>query len=119
MELSGCEILDIDGCFDDGWCEGVVRVRLAADCDARELRCGVWIPDEEGLGLSSVFAVTVLGARPSMRAVILGAPYELRVPVKLMPGSDCSFKIECDHLVKNTGGDARSLSFKLTSLVIM
>lgn len=119
MDTSGLEISDYAGLHDDGWCEPHVRLRVTLDCHATEIRVGMWLKPEEGHPGVIICRLTHDDRRPVTRAVQLGIPTEVALPVDLGPGAELSFHIHCDHRVGDRAGDARDLSFKMTSLVAL
>jgi hypothetical protein len=120
MQISGLEILDSDGLhLDDDWCRWLVRMRVGAKCNARELRIGVWLPPGDSDAVGSLFTVTAANCRLVARALRFGEGMELKVPIDLSPGAELTFQVDCENVVTEKGADRRQLSFVMTSLVAM
>ncbi len=116
MQVSGLVICDSNGLHtEDDWCSPRVQLRVEANCHATELRVGIWLlADDDPIG--TLVSVTYAGARPVTRALKFDQLSEIVVPVRLQPGDDFSFQVDCEHLIKNKGEDKRMLSFVMTSL---
>lgn len=120
MDINGLAIADFAGYHPDDWCEPILRCRLIANCTCSEFRFWVWLPlSNDTLNLPDVLSVSLNGGNRMLRAVTVGQSTEIIVPVRLSPGQELSFQVECGHAVQQKGDDKRDLSFKLLSLSLL
>ena len=96
MQLDNLTVEDLDGWHEDGWCNRLLRGRVRATLPAKSFYADIWIKGEPGNDRMTAASLSVETSTPEI--------------------VDMAFRVYCENLLTQTGGDARELSFVLIGL---
>lgn len=118
MQLGNISVEDIQGWHEDDWCNGLVKGRLRPLADGQSLYATLWVRGEAGRSGATVAALSCGLGLPVVVDVPFEEPTTLEVPLERTPEGDATFRLYCENLLLDRGGDARELSFVLVALGI-
>ncbi len=118
MQLDNISVEDIQGWHEDDWCNGLVKGRLRPLTDGQTLYATLWVRGGTGRGGATVAALSCGMGAPVVMDVPFEEPTTLEVAVERTSEGDVTFRLYCENLLQDKGGDARDLSFVLVALGI-
>lgn len=116
MQLDNLTVEDLDGWHEDGWCNRLLRGRVKATIAAKSFYADIWIKAEPGNDRITAASLSVETSTPEIVDMAREVTTRIEVAYAIEPGTDLAFRVYCENLLTQTGGDARELSFVLIGL---
>lgn len=116
MQLDNLTLEDLDGWHEDGWCSRLLRGRVRATVPAKAFYADIWIKGEPGNDRMTAVFLSVETGAPDIGDIEREVSTRIEVAYDIEPGVDLAFRVYCENLLTQTGGDARELSFVLIGL---
>ncbi|MEY4249058.1 MAG: hypothetical protein RJA87_691 [Pseudomonadota bacterium] len=116
MQLENLTVEDLDGWHDDGWCNRLLRGRVRATAAATTFYADIWIKAETGNDRVTAASLSVETSTPEIVDMAREVTTRIQVAYNIEPDNDLAFRVYCENLLSQTGGDARELSFVLIGL---
>ena len=116
MQLNNLTVEDLDGWHEDGWCNRLLRGRVRASIEAKFFYADIWIKAEPGNERMTAASLSVETSTPEIVDMAREVTTRIEVAYDIEPGNDLAFRVYCENLLTQTGGDARELSFVLIGL---
>ena len=118
MQLTNIGVEDILGWHEDDWCNRLVKGRLRPLAEGQTFFATLWVRAEGGRGGATVAALSCGMGAPLVVDVPFEVPTTLEVAVERTSEGDVTFRLYCENLLQDRGGDERELSFVLVALGI-
>jgi hypothetical protein len=115
-QVTGAEILDSSGAYDDGWCEPALQCKVRVPQAVKRCQFGLWLKPQLNRSNSN-FTIAINGRKSFHCAVPYDVDTMVQVACGAIAGETVTIGVSCDTLVVDKGTDLRPLSFRLTSLI--
>lgn len=116
VQLYNLTVEDLDGWHEDGWCNRLLRGRVRATVPATSFYADIWIKGEPGNDRMTAASLSVETGTPVIVDMDCEVTTRIEVACNMESGNDLAFRVYCENLLNQTGGDARELSFVLIGL---